>query len=300
MMGEGVNARWLAMVETLLRCGEKVEPRGKTTRELLGFQSVVPMAEPLLTVSGRNLGYRFAPAEAAWILSGDNRLSTIAPFARHLAKFSDDGHAFAGAYGPKFVEQASYVARCLAEDRESRQSVMTFWRERPGPSKDVPCTVALQFLIRAERLECVATMRSSDAWLGWPYDVFSFSMMAAYVSLLLYRAHGKGTARTIVPPEGAAVSSCPYPLGNLFLTAGSQHLYAIDFELAEAAVAELREAGSRVAPAFAYRPLDLSDFSGPDDLTGHLWRVARRELPPVVGRKGFGWLDELYSLGAKT
>ena len=83
-------------------------------------------------------------------------------------------------------------------------------------TNDVPCTLSLQFLIRNGELNCIATMRSSDAWLGWVYDIYNFSMVSLYVMLQLKSQH-----------------KFKYNLGHLYLTVGSQHLYKQQFEKAQ-------------------------------------------------------------------
>ena len=187
-------------------------------RELLCHTTKIDMNRPILLNKARQLGYKFMAAEAAWILSGDNKVMTIEPYSKRIVQFSDDGYTFFGAYGPKVIDQIPYILDTLRHDMNSRQAVISIWREQPRKTKDVPCTTTLQFLIRpcntddhqGDYLDCVATMRSSDAWLGWPYDVFNFSMISRYIGLFL---------------------QMQYPhlrLGTLYLTAGSQHLYARD------------------------------------------------------------------------
>lgn len=278
-----VNHTWRTLLTDLLKHGTVVKPRGRTTYEWLGYIAQVDMTAPLVTTPARKLGYRYVPAEAAWVLSGDNRVGTIKPFSRRMPSFSDDGHTFFGAYGPKFVEQAGYVVDCLYNDPLSRQAVMTLWRERPRPTLDVPCTLSLQWLIRDGRLHCFTNMRSSDAWLGWPNDVFTFSMMSAYVCLL-YRNRRPGHASSDGPQ---ALHDPKLKLGNLRLYATSQHLYEIDRPLAERAIEDVGE-------TFAYAPLDLDEFTSPDALTSHLWDVANARPHPLAQvQLGYRWLQEL-------
>ena len=51
--------------------------------------------------------------------------------------------------------------------------------------KEVPCTCTLQFLLREDRLEALAHMRSNDAFVGLPGDVFSFTMIQELVARAL-------------------------------------------------------------------------------------------------------------------
>ena len=169
---------WLQTLDDLVNHGHVVSPRGQETRELPQRTIVVDMNRPVLNIPERNLGYKFMAAEAYWILTGDYRVETIAPYSKAISQFSDDGVTFFGAYGPKITHQFQYVLNKLVEDPDTRQAGLTIWRENPPQTKDVPCTVAIFFSIRRGELNCHVFMRSSDAWLGVPYDVFNFSMLS--------------------------------------------------------------------------------------------------------------------------
>ncbi|MCI0545570.1 MAG: thymidylate synthase, partial [Actinobacteria bacterium] len=47
---------------------------------------------------------------------------------------------------------------------------------QPG-KKDYPCTTAIQFLLRDDKLECHVRMRSNDVWWGLAYDAFMFTQL---------------------------------------------------------------------------------------------------------------------------
>jgi len=203
-----VNANWLVTLHSILTTGSMVSPRGKHTLEIPQHTVRVPMRRPVLTVTERKLSYQFMAAEAYWILSGDETVEGIATWNQRIHAFSDDGKIFFGAYGPKISDQLDYVVTKLAEDQFSRQAGLTIWREKPKRTKDVPCTVAIFAFIRGDKLNLSVYMRSSDVWLGLPYDVFNFSMLA---HLICCRLHAQ---------KGILVSP-----GTLYLTAASSHLY---------------------------------------------------------------------------
>lgn len=199
---------WLGALAKVISVGTAAAPRGKNIKEWLSLQTITDMNYPILNVKERKLGYKFMAAEAAWILSGDNRVESISPYSNAISNFSDDGVTFFGAYGPKIRGQIEYVIDLLSKDTASRQAVINIWRENPPETKDVPCTISLQFIIRDGYLYLIDTMRSSDLWLGWPYDVFNMSMIARYVRNALKRETG-----------------VEYRLGHLYLNAGSGHIY---------------------------------------------------------------------------
>lgn len=254
------DSSWRNNLQHLLGDSARVVcPRLLPTREILGMKSVVEMSYPVLTNLGRNISYKFMTAEAAWILSGSNDVRTLLPYAPSMSKFSDDGRRLQGAYGVMFTEQVRYVKETLLIDPDTRQAVMTFWRPNPRASKDVPCTVSLQFLLRDKKIHCIASMRSSDIWLGWPYDVFSFTMITAYVAL--------STWRTL-------------QLGQLILTSGSQHLY--DSNVDSARVCLMSEVRN-------YTPISLDIFESPD----HLEHCLCLHRDGLEGQRGNKFLPEL-------
>lgn len=209
-MLQSMNKVWEAQVRRLLNPDSvrTSSPRGMKTYERICEQLVIDMEHPVLTVRARKLGYKFMAAEAYWIMSGDNRVETIAPYSKEIVNYSDDGITYFGAYGPKFKEQVTHVVNSLTKDHDSRQAVVSIWRESPPVSKDIPCTLTLQWLIRDHQLHCIATMRSSDIHKGLPYDVFNFSMLSQYVRLALKE------------------NNIIVEMGSLVMQLGSSHLYA--------------------------------------------------------------------------
>lgn len=224
-MNSVINHSWVELLKSTLEFGDIVSPRGKLTREVPQNTFVCDMRQPVLTIPERKLSYRFMAAEAFWILSGDNTVAGIAPWNKNIAEFSDDGRTFFGAYGPKITGQLDHIVRRLAEDPDSRQAGLTIWRENPPQTKDVPCTIAIFASWRGYLLNLHVFMRSSDIWLGLPYDVFNFSMLA---HLICCRLNDLSPAESI-----EAAGRGPVEPGTLYLTAASSHLYEQHFDAAK-------------------------------------------------------------------
>jgi thymidylate synthase len=256
------NMQWQRLVHDVMSYGHESSPRGRKTKELLGYKSMIDMTRPVVTIKERQLGYKFMAAEAAWIMSGDNRVSTIAPFSKAISNFSDDGIFFFGAYGPRIKDQLGHVIAALSSDQDSRQALITIWRPNPRPSKDIPCTISCQFMIRGDKLHCFMNMRSSDVWLGVPYDWFNFSMLSLGVCLLLRE-------------KGIHVTP-----GTLHFYTASQHLYEDNWYKVDACLS-----GEILGD---YAPVDLEYFSSYDHLVEHLWLLAH-------GRVHNGFLKEISS-----
>lgn len=76
-------------------------------------------------------------------------------------------------------DQISNVIRLLKEKPSSKRAVVQIFdaADIAAPHAEVPCTCTLQFMIRDARLHALTYMRSNDAFLGLPHDVFAFTML---------------------------------------------------------------------------------------------------------------------------
>lgn len=200
-----ITAGWINLLDHLYNFGTRSAPRGKPIREICGVSlHITDGYANILESERRNLNYRFMVAEWLWIWFAHTDVATIARYNKHIAQFSDDGVTFNGAYGAPISAQWSRVVDTLRADPDSRQAVIQIYSPPRGPTKDVPCTISLQFLFRG-RLDLIVTMRSSDVWLGLPYDFFTFSMLANIMA-----------------------GQLGYEVGSVLMNLGSSHLYEVN------------------------------------------------------------------------
>jgi len=242
VIGDSIQDAWYDLLFNLVHDSERhVAPRGMGTRETLGMRlEVRNMTRNIIDHPVRNLNYKFMVAEALWILFGLDSTPIIAQYNSRIKQFSDDGLVMTGAYGPRLKEQWDYVVKCLS-DRDTRQAVATTWRPNPPRSKDIPCTLTFQFLIREDSkgyplLHLIVNMRSSDAWLGIPYDVYSFTFLANCLAWDLG-----------VRP------------GRFIMNLGSSHLYDKDYEAALEVLKDTVTHQGIASPVLPGRPPDYME-----------------------------------------
>lgn len=205
-----IGSAWNYLLTAILEIGDLRSPRGMVTKEIRNMTLQVDDGlDNIINCRMRNLNYKFMIAEWLWILSASEELNLLTEYNSKMAKFSDDGLILNGAYGPRLMPQIPYIIETLKK-LDSRQAVSTIWTPIPAESKDVPCTISLQWLIRDNKLHCTINMRSSDAWLGIPYDFFNFSQVSNCIAGLL-----------------------EISLGSITMNLCSSHLYESDFIFAE-------------------------------------------------------------------
>ena len=171
------------IIELILTSGEPIQPSKGSAKELFG--ATVEITNPLARLSRTETrGKPFSClGELCWYLAGSNQLEFIEYYIPAYQKFSEHGEIF-GGYGPRLfnwegLNQFENVADLLRRKPDSRQAVIQLFDadDLLEEHKDVPCTCTLQFMLRQGRLHLITYMRSNDAYLGLPHDVFCFTML---------------------------------------------------------------------------------------------------------------------------
>lgn len=179
-------------------CGMLLGSDNKTSGYRDGNCSEIMNAQVCLTnvdnniISIRNISKVYLMAELTWYFAGRNDVAFIGAFAKKWKDLSDDGITNNSAYGYLLksgygFNQIEKVIELLKKDPMSRRAVINI--NVPNvfviETKDEPCTIALQFLIRNKKLYCTAIMRSNDIWYGFPYDVAFFTELQKYIATRL-------------------------------------------------------------------------------------------------------------------
>lgn len=161
-------------------------------QDLLGPKIV--LKDPRARISSTSTRGRLisALAEFCWYMAGSADLDFIRFYLRDYPPKGITG-SLEEAYGPRLIgtgefgrsfNQIARVIDRLRQKPDTRRAVISILDPgdlEPGKN-EAPCTIALQFVRRRERLHLIAIMRSNDAYLGFPHDVFCFTMIQEIVA----------------------------------------------------------------------------------------------------------------------
>lgn len=179
MIIQDMPSGYRSVLDHVLAHGKKRCSRGLTHYEVVGFQLTMHHPElPLATEVGRGLNNKIAYVEALQLISGESYPNLLSKVSGGSFDRFKNGEVLHGAYGPRLRPQMETLVRRLL-DSDSRQAVVTVWDpfQDMQDRRDLPCTVAMQFMLRDDQLHMITTMRSNDVWLGFPYDVFQFTQL---------------------------------------------------------------------------------------------------------------------------
>lgn len=186
--GQTIDDVMRRVFQVILSDGEHISPSKGEATELRGV--LLEITDPRARLSRTETrGKPFSClGELCWYLAESNDLGFISYYLPDYDRYAD-GNTIFGAYGPRLfnwngLDQVRNVTNLLKAKRDSRQAVIQLFDAGDIVEKhnDVPCTCALQFLLRSEKLQMFTCMRSNDAYLGMPHDIFSFTMLQEIVA----------------------------------------------------------------------------------------------------------------------
>lgn len=181
--GQTIDDLMRDAVVAILEKGEKnVGSRG-SYRELRGvFLELINPRARLSRTETRGKPFSCL-GELCWYLAGSNDLAFI---HHYLPKYDleADGEKICGGYGPRLfnwkgINQIENVKKMLLKKPSTRNAVIQLFdaSDLASQHKSPPCTCTLQFMGREGKLELIVHMRSNDAFIGMPHDIFCFTMI---------------------------------------------------------------------------------------------------------------------------
>lgn len=167
--------------ETNKRTGVKI-------KAVVGAHSFKVDCSMFLPIAGNRRFYpHIAAAETAWQFLATKDPAFILQHAPKLwSKFVEDGE-LKTAYGWRWSEafdrdQIALAVRALREDKTNRQVFVQAWDPardglgEPDQPKNIPCPVGFALNVIDDALHMSVFVRSSDVFVGLPYDVMVYAL----------------------------------------------------------------------------------------------------------------------------
>jgi thymidylate synthase len=187
---DAFRTAYMGLLWACLHGPEELNERtGHRIKQVPGGASFkLPLMDKMLPVPGvRKVYPRTAAAEIAWFLSGSQDSTWIRKYAKIWDKFvEDDGKTIAAAYGYRWRrhfnrDQIGRAVDALLDNPSDRRVFISAWDPASDglglPGKNVPCPVGFTFSLCAGELHSSLFIRSSDVFVGLPYDVMGHALL---------------------------------------------------------------------------------------------------------------------------
>ena len=221
--------QYLDLLQDVLDNGvEKADRTGTGTRSVFARQYRHDLADgfPLLTT--KRLHFKSIANELIWFLNGDTNTRWL---KENGVSIWDEWATEEGDLGPIYgaqwtawptrdggiINQIDYVVNCLKNNPDSRRILFHGWNveylpdESISPQENVkagrmalpPCHLLYQFYVATGRLSAQLMSRSSDTFLGLPYNTASLALLVHMLA-----------------------QQCDLKPGEIVISTGDTHIYS--------------------------------------------------------------------------
>jgi thymidylate synthase len=243
--------QYLELLERILADGaEKPDRTGTGTLSVFGHQMRFDLAEGFPLVTTKKLYLKAIVHELLWFLAGDTNVKYL---REHGVTIWDEWADDAGDLGPVYGAQwrswptpdgraIDQMAEVLAEIRrnpDSRRLIVTAWNPAELSRMALsPCHCLFQFYVADGKLSLQLYQRSGDAFLGVPFNIASYALLAHMVAQVTGLKPGEfihtlGDAhlyKNHMEQAQLQLSRAPRTLSRLKLNPAVSDLFAFRFE----------------------------------------------------------------------
>lgn len=190
-----LDEAYILTLREILQSGDLVTTGSKSpviSKELIAHQVTItdPRAR-ILRNSSRKMNLVGAIARLVWLISGNSRVEDIAWYEERVRSYSDDGLNVPGSnYGARIfqampgINQVQGALAAMQKEPGTRRAGIVIWQptDATRTSNDIPCAYGMLCSPRNGRLVTTMIMRSNNAFLLFPYNVFEFSFLAEMIA----------------------------------------------------------------------------------------------------------------------
>jgi len=220
---------YLDLLTDILESGvDRGDRTGTGTRSVFGRQLRFNLNDGFPILTTKRVHFKSVVNELIWFLSGDTNTRWL---RENGVSIWDEWATEEGELGPVYgaqwhawptkngetINQIDYVVDCLKHRPESRRILFHAWNveylpdETASPQDNVragkmalpPCHLLYQFYVAQGQLSAQLYIRSSDVFLGLPFNIASVALLVHMLA-----------------------QQCQLGLGDVIITLGDAHLYS--------------------------------------------------------------------------
>jgi thymidylate synthase len=218
-----VNAQYEDLLRDVYEHGaQKGDRTGTGTISVFGRQIRYDLSEGFPLITSKRVPFRLIAGELFWFLRGESNIASLVAENNHIwDEWADKNGNLGPVYGVqwrswptadgKTIDQISNVVEQLKTNPSSRRIIVSAWNVADLPKMKLePCHAFFQFYVVDGKLSCMLTQRSSDMFLGVPFNIASYSLLTHMLA-----------------------QQCDLEVGEFIWSSGDTHIYNNHFEQVE-------------------------------------------------------------------
>jgi thymidylate synthase len=214
---------YLDLMRHVLEHGvDKSDRTGTGTRSVFGYQMRFDLSAGFPMVTTKKLHLKSIVHELLWFISGSTNVRYLKDHGVSIwNEWADANGELGPVYGKQWrawqsasgeaLDQLMQVISEIKRNPDSRRLIVSAWNVADLPKMALaPCHCLFQFYVANRRLSLQLYQRSADIFLGVPFNIASYALLAHMVA-----------------------QACDLAVGDFVHTLGDAHLYSNHFEQAQ-------------------------------------------------------------------
>ncbi|AJI54604.1 thymidylate synthase [Francisella philomiragia] len=182
----------------------KGDRTGTGTTSIFGYQMRFDLQQGFPLVTTKKIHIPSVVHELLWFLSGSTNVKYLNDNkVRIWNEWATEEGELGPIYGKQWrdfngegIDQIAEVIEMLKTNPNSRRILVSAWNpcvvpsEKISPQENVakgnsalpPCHAMFQFYVADNKLSCMLTQRSADAFLGVPFNIASYSLLTHMIA----------------------------------------------------------------------------------------------------------------------
>lgn len=227
--------QYLDLIKRVLETGvEKTDRTGTGTLSCFGAQLRFDLSEGFPLVTTKKVHLKSIIHELLWLISGDTNIKYLTDNKVTIwNEWADENGDLGPVYGKQWrawpdynngeyveedeefyyvdfetIDQLATVIQQIKLNPDSRRLLVSAWNPADVPNMKLPpCHYSFQFYVANNKLSCKFHMRSTDVFLGLPFNIASYALLTMMVAQV-----------------------CDLELGELIYDGGDVHIYSNHIE----------------------------------------------------------------------
>lgn len=172
----------------------KTDRTGTGTKSVFGYQMRFDLAKGFPLVTTKKLHLRSIIHELLWFLKGETNIQYLKDNGVSIwDEWADENGDLGPVYGSQWrswptadgrhIDQISQVIEQIKNTPDSRRMIVSAWNVGEIENMALPpCHAFFQFYVADGKLSCQLYQRSADIFLGVPFNIASYALLAMMVA----------------------------------------------------------------------------------------------------------------------
>jgi thymidylate synthase len=193
---------------------EKKDRTGVGTISVFGYQMRFNLQDGFPLVTTKKLHLRSIIHELLWFLKGDTNIKYLKDNGVTIwDEWADENGDLGPVYGSQWrswpapdgrkIDQITQLIEQIKKNPDSRRHIVSAWNPAEVDKMALPpCHAMFQFYVADGKLSCMLLQRSTDTFLGLPFNIASYALLTHMVA-----------------------QQCNLEVGDFVWTGGDTHIY---------------------------------------------------------------------------